>query len=145
MIRTARFEDLGSLRAIDELAVYQREGRAWVATDEDDRPVGYILARVVDSNAHIDQVSVHPNHARQGIGADLIETVVAWAKQHRLAAITLTTFSEVPWNAPYYQRLGFKRVADVEVTDGLRRIRDHEAAHGLAEWPRVTMRRPLTG
>src|SRR6266568_2513781 len=61
--------------SIDELAVYQKEGRAWVATGEDDRPVAFILARVVDFNAHIDQVSVHPDHARQGIGAALIETV----------------------------------------------------------------------
>jgi GNAT superfamily N-acetyltransferase len=168
VIRTARFDDLGSLcdiersageafrgigmvaiaddepPSIDELAVYQKEGRAWVATGEDDRPVAFILARVVDFNAHIDQVSVHPDHARQGIGAALIETVVAWAKRQRLAAITLTTFSEVPWNAPYYLRLGFRIVPEVELTDGLRRIRDHEAAHGLAAWPRVTMRRPLT-
>jgi GNAT superfamily N-acetyltransferase len=166
--RTARTDDLGSLRniersageafrrigmapvaddepaSIDDLAVYQQEGRAWVATDEDDRPVAYTLARIVDSNAHIEQVSVHPNHARKGIGADLIQTVAAWAEQQGLAAITLSTFSEVPWNAPYYRRLGFERVPEVELTDGLRWIRDHEAARGLAQWPRVIMRRPLT-
>jgi GNAT superfamily N-acetyltransferase len=168
VIRTARTDDLGSLRGIERsageafrcigmaavaddepasiegLAVYQQESRAWVATDEDDRPVAYILARIVDSNAHIEQVSVHPNHARQGIGADLIQTVAAWAEQQGLAAITLSSFWEVPWNGPYYQRLGFERVPERELTEGLRRIRDHEAARGLAQWPRVIMRRPLT-
>jgi hypothetical protein len=29
------------------------------------------------------------------------------------------------------------------MTAGLRRIREHEAARGLAAWPRVTMRRSV--
>ena len=29
-----------------------------------------------------------------------------------------------------------------QMTEGLRRVRDHEQARGLAQWPRVTMRRP---
>ena len=33
---------------------------------------------------------------------------------------------------------------EVELTDGLRWIRDHEAARGLAQWPRMIMRSPLT-
>jgi ribosomal protein S18 acetylase RimI-like enzyme len=167
VIRTANLDDLPSLRMIEwaageafrgigmaaiaedeplsteELAVYQANGRAWVATDDDDHPVAYILARTVDSGAHIDQVSVHPNCARRGIGATLIETVCAWAKEQQLAVVTLTTFAEVPWNAPYYRRLGFSVVPEAEITDGLRRISEDEAAHGLSQWPRVVMRRPL--
>jgi hypothetical protein len=30
-----------------------------------------------------------------------------------------------------------------QITDELRRIREHEQARGLAGWPRVTMRRPI--
>ena len=58
--------------------------------------------------------------------------------------MTLTTFAEVPWNAPYYARLGFTILATDQLTPGLRRIRDHEVARGLDAWPRVAMRRPLT-
>jgi methylenetetrahydrofolate dehydrogenase (NADP+)/methenyltetrahydrofolate cyclohydrolase len=32
-----------------------------------------------------------------------------------------------------------------QMTSGLCRVREHEAALGLARWPRVTMRRPITG
>ena len=67
----------------------------------------------------------------------------AWAEQHNLAALTLTTYSEVPWNAPYYERLGFQIMAEDQLNEGLRRIREHEAARGLARWLRVTMRRPV--
>jgi GNAT superfamily N-acetyltransferase len=129
--------------SLDELAVYQRGGRAWVATDEDDRPIAYVLVRNVDANAHIEQISVHPDQARHGIGAKLIETVASWAKDQHLVAMTLTTFADVPWNAPYYQRLGFSAIAEAEMTEGLRRIRHDEAARGLTAWPRLVMRRSL--
>ena len=58
-------------------------------------------------------------------------------------ALTLTTFTDVPWNAPYYVRCGFRILADAQLTPGLRAIRDREAAHGLDRWPRVCMRRDL--
>lgn len=59
------------------------------------------------------------------------------------AALTLTTYANVPWNAPYYERLGFRIMTVDQITEGLRRIREHEQARGLAKWPRVTMRRPV--
>jgi len=56
------------LPTVGELAVFQQDGRAWVATDDTGQPVGYVLADVVDGCAHVEQVSVHPRHARQGLG-----------------------------------------------------------------------------
>jgi hypothetical protein len=60
-----------------------------------------------------------------------------------MPALTLTTFTEVPWNAPYYRRCGFRCLEEAELTPGLRELRDHEAALGLDRWPRVCMRRDL--
>ncbi|HEX3960074.1 MAG TPA: GNAT family N-acetyltransferase, partial [Trebonia sp.] len=60
-----------------------------------------------------------------------------------LAALTLTTFASVPWNAPYYRRCGFRVLDDEELTSGLRAIRHDEAELGLDRWPRVCMRRDL--
>jgi GNAT superfamily N-acetyltransferase len=127
----------------DEMLTYQQDGRAWVTTGEQDRPIAYLLALWVDGVAHIEQVSVDPEHAGHGIGAALIEHVAEWARAHGSPALTLTTFAEVAWNAPYYERLGFRRLADDELTPGLRAIRAEEAAHGLDEWPRLAMRRDL--
>jgi hypothetical protein len=79
---------------------------AWVAVDEADVLVAYLTSRVVDGCAHIEQVSVRLSHARRGIGAALID--------HLGASVTLTTFREVPWNAPYYARLGFEVVPSAE-------------------------------
>ncbi|MGH3350491.1 MAG: GNAT family N-acetyltransferase [Nocardioides sp.] len=118
-------------------------GRAWVATEEADRPVAYLVADTVDDAAHVEQVSVDPRHARLGLGAALIDEAESWARHHRLTMLTLTTFAEVPWNAPYYQRLGFRVVPGEDLGDGLRQVRDHEAHLGLDRWPRVAMSRPV--
>jgi GNAT superfamily N-acetyltransferase len=119
-----------------ELTGYQRDGRAWVYGNP---PVSYVLVDEIDGYAHIEQVSVHPGHSGQGIGRGLIDHVGTWARSRGLAGLTLTTFTEVPWNAPYYARLGFHVVTDL--SPGLRAIRAHEAAIGLDAWPRVVMRR----
>jgi hypothetical protein len=49
----------------------------------------------------------------------------------------------VPWNAPYYERLGFHALPEPDVPAGLRAVREHEAARGLDAWPRVVMVRAL--
>jgi GNAT superfamily N-acetyltransferase len=139
-MRAVAEDDLPSLEVLNG---YQREGRAWVATDEDDHVVAYLLVDVVDGAAHVQQVSVHPRHAGHRLGSALLDTAAAWAAQHRLATVTLTTFVEVPWNAPYYARLGFRVLQEHELTDGLRRIRKHEVALGLDRWPRTAMARPV--
>ena len=125
--------------ALDELRGYQRAGRAWVAVDGNDRPVAYLIADFVDGNVHIEQVSVHPDSARQGVGRALIERVVRWAAARGAPGLTLTTFALVPWNAPYYARFGFRPLDDTDLKAGLRAIRQREAEHGLDRWPRVCM------
>ncbi|MFE2728917.1 GNAT family N-acetyltransferase [Kitasatospora sp. NPDC059327] len=123
-----------------ELARYLDEGVALVAPGAGGTPVAYLLAEPVDGALHIEQVSVHPGHARRGIGRALIEHLAAGTDA---PALTLTTFTDVPWNAPYYARCGFRPLADGEVTPGLREIRRREAEHGLDRWPRLCMRRDL--
>ncbi len=127
-----------------ELDAYTASGRAWVTTDETDNPTAYVLVDLVDRMAHIEQVTVDPAHARQGLGALLIEHVSDWAREQRLDGLSLTTFVEVPWNAPYYERLGFRRVAPEQLGAGLTAVRSYEAELGLDRWPRTAMARPLT-
>ena len=145
-----RFADIGMDEVADSeppstgtLASYQRAGRAWVQVTEEDQPVAYLIADVVDDAVHIEQVSVDPAYAGRGLGRALIDHVAHWAAARGVGALTLTTFTEVPWNGPYYERCGFRVLADHEVTAGLRAIRAEEAAHGLDRWPRVAMRRVL--
>jgi GNAT superfamily N-acetyltransferase len=129
--------------ALDLLERYRRLGYAWVSADAADRPVAYLISDTIGGAAHLEQVSVHPAAARRGLGSALIDHLAACAAADGLTALTLTTFAEVPWNAPYYTRLGFRSLTDAELTEGLREIRRAEARHGLDHWPRVCMRREL--
>ncbi|MET9023025.1 hypothetical protein ABZV93_23880 [Actinopolymorpha sp. NPDC004070] len=72
-----------------------------------------------------------------------MDHLAAYATGEGVLALTLTTFTDVPWNAPYYLRCGFVFMDDGDLTPGLRRIREREAAHGLDRWPRTCMRRML--
>ncbi|ANS69737.1 acetyltransferase [Streptomyces lincolnensis] len=128
---------------LGELTRYHHAGLAWVAANDTDIPVAYLIADRVDWNLHVEQVSVHPDSARRGIGRLLLDHLAARATSQKVPALTLTTFTEVPWNAPYYARLGFRILDDSRHTPALREIRRREAAHGLDRWPRVYMRRDL--
>ncbi|MFJ4839411.1 GNAT family N-acetyltransferase [Streptomyces sp. NPDC088746] len=128
---------------IGELGRYLRDGTAWVAVDPADAPVAYLIAEPVDGNLHVEQVSVHPDHARRAVGRGLLDHLARHAAACGTPALTLTTFADVPWNAPYYARCGFELLDDSEIAPGLREIRRQEAAHGLDRWPRVCMRRDL--
>jgi GNAT superfamily N-acetyltransferase len=127
----------------EALARYAADGRSWVALDRDGEPVGYVLVDVVDGNAHVEQISVVPSHQGAGFGRALIDRVAAWAAAAGLPAITLTTFRDVPWNAPLYRHIGFRDLDDVEVGPELAAVRDHEATLGLDPAVRTCMRRPV--
>lgn len=127
----------------ERLATYARAGRSWVATDERNHVVGYVVVEPIDRCAHIEHVSVHPEHQGQGMGRMLIGEVERWAATRGLEAMTLTTFAEVPWNQPLYEHLGFQVLAEEELSPGLRALRIDEVAHGLDPEIRVCMRKPV--
>lgn len=121
------------------LAAYQQAGRAWVAVAGGDTPIGFIVVDLIDGRAHVEQVSVHPDHARRGVGGMLISYVGRWAARQGMDMLTLVTFRAVPWNGPYYARLGFREMAPDEITAGLAAVLDEEAAHGIDPAARMCM------
>jgi GNAT superfamily N-acetyltransferase len=166
-IRLARAEELNALPEIEREAAARfapyglaeplsailtpleslREGvqadRLWVAADANDRPVGFALAGEVGGNAHLDELDVHPAHGQRGLGAALVEAVCDWARASGYRAITLTTLRHIPWNAPWYQRLGFRVLDDDELSEALRDLLQEEIQRGLPADQRVAMRRDL--
>jgi GNAT superfamily N-acetyltransferase len=127
--------------SVSALAGFHQAGHAWVAVDDNDRPIAFVVVELIDGAAHIEQISVRPAHARRGIGRRLIDHVDAWAAGRDLGALTLTTFRSVPWNAPYYRRLGFRELTAADLTPGLATLITDEGARGLDTSDRVCMRR----
>ncbi|MCP4590970.1 MAG: GNAT family N-acetyltransferase [bacterium] len=118
-------------------------GQVWVAAGEEDQPVGFAVVSVLDGNAHLDELDVHPEHGRRGIGSALVETVCEWARATGYCAVTLSTLRNVPWNAPLYGKLGFRILLVRELTPALLQLLESEARLGLPMEDRVLMRREV--
>ncbi|GGK64024.1 GNAT family N-acetyltransferase [Nocardia camponoti] len=121
---------------VDVLREFIDAGRAWVC-EVDGVVVAYVVVGIVDGNAHLEQVSVDPAFAHRRIGKRLIDHAMRWAAGEGFATMTLTTFTEVAWNGPYYARIGFRTLPNPGPQ--LRAIRAAEVEHGLDQWPRECM------
>ena len=163
-IRPARADEIAAVRDIERVSASRFLGtdRAELAQDEPtdaatlarrveaggllvaadgDAPVAFVMFRPVEGCAYVEQIDVLPSHARRGIGAELLDAVATIARGRGLAALTLSTFKDVPFNAPYYARLGFAVVEGL--TPGMTQIRAEHEARGLDETARVFMRRDV--
>ncbi|GAA3164288.1 GNAT family N-acetyltransferase [Planomonospora alba] len=108
-----------------------------------DPPVAFAMVGQADGNVHLDQLAVHPDHGRRGIGGRLVEAVCAHAAAAGSPAVTLTTFRDVPWNGPWYARRGFAVLDPAEWGPELAALVEHERELGIELAPRVVMRRVL--
>ncbi|MGE5176990.1 MAG: GNAT family N-acetyltransferase [Hyphomicrobiales bacterium] len=161
----ALFSDEDVPKRLKELAIPEamhrraaEEGRLWVAVVEEGggpgagsgaaspapgTPVGFAHVTILDGEAHVFEIDVHPAHARRGVGTRLMRAVAEWAAVRGYAGVTLTTFRHLPWNAPFYARLGYREVATGDWTPGLHAQLQREAANGLDPSKRVAMRLTL--
>ncbi|HCC5988535.1 MAG: GNAT family N-acetyltransferase [Enterobacter cloacae] len=130
----------GEVISAEQHLDYAERGLSWLAL-ANDQPVGFILAELHASSLFIVELSVHLDWQGKGIGRRLIACVADQARKRGLASLTLTTFRDVPWNAPFYARLGFEMITTL--TPELREKREEETAHGLAYDARCAMRLPL--
>lgn len=122
-----------------ELGEAAREGLLWCALDPRGEIAGYAIAWRLGGDLHLDEIDVHPAHQRRGVGRALIDAVRARAEFAGAARLTLTTFRFVPWNQPWYERLGFVAFAESAMPAALREIYEAEIARGLARERRVAM------
>ncbi|HZZ35622.1 MAG TPA: GNAT family N-acetyltransferase [Caulobacteraceae bacterium] len=167
-LRDARLEDVEAIRAIEraaagrfdaigmggqgldepsspeEVAKAIAAGEVIVACDGAGPPVGFITFHEVDGCAYVAEIDVLPSHAGRRIGGALIDEVDRRAATIGLRGLTLSTFRDVPWNAPYYRRLGFIDIPDAALGEALLAIRAEHVGRGLDETKRTFMQRPLT-
>lgn len=130
----------GEVISAEQHLEYVERGLSWLAR-VNDRPVGFILTEAHSSSLFIVELSVDLNWQGKGIGRQLIACAADHARTLGLASLTLTTFRDVPWNAPFYARLGFEKMTTL--TPELRQKREEETAQGFAYETRCAMRLPL--
>ena len=117
-------EDVPQISDLREAAEAQR---LWV-TEVEAEIAGYISAEVLDGNAHVAQVSVAPAYAGRALGRAMMEFLEDWGRAAGCPATTLTTFRDVPWNGPYYLRLGYRVMRTEDIGPELAGTMAHEAS-----------------
>jgi len=118
----------------------QARGLLWIALAAD-APVGFAHLEVREpAVAHLEEIDVHPDHGRRGLGRRLVKALCEWASSAGYRAVTLTTFRDVPFNMPFYARLGFEIIPPDELSVALRAVVRDETCRGLDPERRVTMR-----
>lgn len=145
----ARFRDVGMDDIADSdptpatiLEERAAAGRLYVALGGNGRVAGFLIWSPKDGCAYIEEVSVHPAHAGHRLATRLIDALAGDA-QGRFQALTLATFRDVAWNAPYYARLGFEELPHEHVGAEHAVSWRRQAEHGLDMTRRLFMIRAL--
>ncbi|MCA3643983.1 MAG: GNAT family N-acetyltransferase [Methylobacterium sp.] len=120
----------------------QKHGAAWLAQCGSEA-IGFLLALPVDGRAHVLEAATAYSHQGKGIGRLLFATFHTWAAEAGFSAATLTTYRDIPWNAPIYERMGYRIITIDTQRPELGAIQAEEAASGFARAPRVAMEKPL--
>lgn len=130
--------------AVEDFAAAQDRWALFVAVGGDDRPVAFAHCRPVGRGTlYVAQLSVHPEHAGRRLASRMLDGAAAFHGPRGVTRLTLTTFRDLPWNAPYYGRIGFREVPDLEAEVFLKRQIEEQVRSGFARECRVAMARPI--
>jgi len=131
-------DPFGSVEALQKLLAGHT---AWVAVDNGDNPVGFAVTGPVGDYLHLHELSVDPLHGLRGIGAALVSVFIEEARQLGLEKASLTTFRDVPFNQPFYERLGFSEFSLEGAVPELRKCFLSEVPTGISVERRILMTR----
>ncbi|QFT78892.1 GNAT family N-acetyltransferase [Erythrobacter sp. THAF29] len=122
----------------DELRRLIRKGHCLVAL-VDGEMAGFLASEPFRRELHIWEMDVAPQYQRHGIGAGLLRGCQIDARNSGFKALTLTTFRDLPWNAPFYARLGFEEVTALDAHPRLTGELANEIDNGLPAERRCAM------
>ncbi len=110
----------------------------WIAVEQE-KPIGFLAATPLDDALHIQEISVEFGCQGKGFGRDLINAVIAETRIREYSGISLTTNRIIPWNGPFYERIGFKEVQLEDCPNGLHDLLLKEKTHHPAPDDRIAM------
>ena len=128
------------VNSIEDFQRAREAGRLWVAVAADGQVVGFALVLEIGGYAHLEELDVLPAHGRRGVGSALLDAVCVWAGAAGYPAVTLRTFRDIPWNAPFYRSKGFEVVDSSQLSDEHVDIEALERQRGLRTEFRVSMK-----
>ncbi len=129
-------DDVTTLADFKEAQVH---GCLFVAVDFNDQPVGFAFMEIMRQGVHLDELNVLPEYGGHGIGTALVKKVCAWAAENNYPVVTLTTYTDIPWNAPFYRKCGFIDLSREEIPEDLYTLFLNEHKSGLLMADRAVM------
>lgn len=136
---------LTNLTPAEVWAPRQAAGTVWVVDDGSGEPVGFLAAEIFKDELHVWELDVRREAQGQGLGRRLMGHAIDWARGRGLSRLTLTTFREIAWNAPFYASLGFVEVSGEDLSVRLAEVLSLEASKGLDPAGRCAMMLELNG
>lgn len=122
----------------DMMIGFIENGLVWMGCI-DSVSVGFAVASIATPVCTLLELDVLPEHGGRGLGRMLVARVVEHARDNECTTIILSTFAEVPWNAPFYRKLGFTEILEEDLSEDLLIARAEEVASGLPVEKRVFM------
>ncbi len=101
--------------------------------------VGFAEAGPVGRELHLHELSVTRAHQNKRIGATLLGALKIDARNSGYRAITLNTFRDIPWNAPFYARHDFVELLNLEGHPHLAESLESAVALGIPAERRCAM------
>ena len=166
-IRLARSEDVAALPAIEEDAAEllaeepslagivlpeARDPQTYgtmiagghsLVAERDGTAIGFAATRAYGRELHLHELSVARAAQRQGIGTRLLLAVTVEAKNAGFRAVTLNTFRDIAWHAPFYARHGFALLEELDAHPRLAANLEAAVEAGLPRERRCAMIRFL--
>lgn len=130
--------DPARTRAEADYARLIRRGHSLVA-HMGEAMAGFLVAQPFSRELHIWEMDVAPAYQQRGIGAGLVRAAMIDAHNTGFKALTLTTFRDLAWNAPFYARLGFEEVTALDAHPRLAGELANEVDDGLPADRRCAM------
>jgi GNAT superfamily N-acetyltransferase len=117
-------------------------GLVWVAQARG-APVGFAACEAFDDALHLWELAVRRERQGRGLGRALVAACIAEARIRGLPGVTLTTFRDIAWNAPFYAGCGFVEVPAGALNPRLSGALEAEGRRGLDMANRCAMRLTL--
>lgn len=114
----------------------------FIALSDNARVQGFILIRHFPGLALLSKVDVRPQTMRRGIGTQLINTALEKLPSWGHSSLWLTTFENLPWTTPFYERFGFHTIPGKDQPELIQKMLIEERDSGLKD--RVAMQFSLT-
>jgi len=82
-----------------------------VAAEIDAQIAGYISVSQDEDGSSLDNLFIHPNHIRKGIGEKLVKIALNWCKDRQIKE--LFVYSD-PFSRGFYEKTGAEYVREIE-------------------------------